>query len=68
MQAPSSSSRDGNRVEKPLVFDKVRFIFIVPTDNLEAFPLPTNLSARILNPWKFTGFEKLGGKRTTDNK
>ena len=54
----------GNRVEKPLFFDKVRFIFIVPTDNLEAFALPTSSSARLLNPWKFTGFEKMGAVPT----
>lgn len=57
----------GNRVENPLVFDKVRIVFIVPTEKLGVFTLPNNLLAKILTPWKFNGFEVLGCKRTTDS-
>ena len=60
----------GNRLpaDNPIVFDKVRFVFIVPTENIGVFQLP-NDSAKLmarnqLMSWHFSGFEILGGKRT----
>ena len=63
----------GNRLpaNHPLVFDKVRFVFIVPTKNLGTFQLPNDSAALMarnqLMGWRFSGFEILGGKRTTED-
>lgn len=62
----------GNRSpdDHPLIFDKVRFVFIVPTENIGTFKLPSDsaqlLARNQLMGWRFSGFEILGGKRTVD--
>lgn len=53
----------GNREENPVRFDKVRFVFIIPTANLESFQLPnaqaTLMARNQLVDARFTGFEKM---------
>lgn len=60
----------GNRAQKPLVFERVRFIFIVPTEDIASFRLPsasqTLLASQQLKLWHFPGFEVLGGNRTVE--
>ena len=60
----------GNRTQHPLVFDRVRFVFIVPTEAIARFRLPSDAQALLarqqLTLWHFSGFEVLGGKRTVE--
>ena len=63
----------GNRApdDHPLVFDKVRFVFIVPIEKVGTFKPPSD-SARLvarnqLMGWGFSGFEILGAQRTVDD-
>lgn len=55
---------------QPLIFDKVRFVFIVPIENMGTFK-PPSVSAQLMASnqvmgWGFSGFEILGGQRTVD--
>jgi len=62
----------GNRSQddRPLIFDNVRFVFIVPIENIRTFKLPSDSAQLVarnqLMGWRFSGFEILAGKRTVD--
>jgi hypothetical protein len=59
----------GNRSpdDHPLIFDKVRLVFIVPTENIGTLKLPSDSAQLVarhqLMGWRFSGFEI---KRTVD--
>lgn len=60
----------GNRppTAHPIVVDKVRFVFITPTENFERFERPNDsahlLAKNQLAAWRFPGYEVFGGHRT----
>jgi hypothetical protein len=57
-------------LDHPLIFDNVRFVFIVPIDNIGRFEVPSysaqSIARHQLRRWHFSGFEVLGGKRTVE--
>lgn len=63
----------GNRApdDHPLVFDKVRFVFLVPIENVGTFKPPSDYARLVarnqLMGWDFSDFVVLGGQRTVDD-